>query len=89
MDALTTLTIGEECFNNITSDLEICNYPYLNKIVIKKNAMQNLTSFKIANNTSLMSIEIEDGNRWYKGDIKFVNGALFNVNTVIIESTSV
>ena len=89
LDTLTTLTIGEECFNNITSDLEICNYPYLKKIVIKKNALQNLASFKIANNTSLISIEIEDGEKWYIGDMLRVNGAFINVDTLIIEGTSV
>ena len=55
------------------------NYPNLEKIVMKKNSLQNLNLLKICNNEKLKTIEIEDGERWEE------KGAFRNVNNVIIE----
>ena len=54
-------------------DLEICDYPYLEKIVVKENSLKNMNLLKICNNEELSNIEIEDG-------------VFSNVNNVIIES---
>ena len=89
LDRLKVLDIGEECFNNVQCDLEICNYPILQKIIVRKNSLQNLNSLKICNNESLHSIEIEDGQRWSTNELFFVNGAFFNVNTVVFESMNI
>ena len=70
------MIIGEGCFNGLEDDLVIENYPNLEKIVVKKNSLQNLKSLKICNNEKLKTIEIEDG-------------AFENVKNLIIESISI
>ena len=65
-------------FNKVEDDLVIEDYPNLEKIVVKKNSLQNLNSLKICNNEKLKTIEIENGD--------FLDGAFGNVNNVIIES---
>ena len=60
-------------------DLEISGFENLEKIVVKKNSLQNLNMLKICNNKQLKIIEIEDGDDW--GDSAFEN-----VKNVIIES---
>ena len=67
------MIIGEGCFNEVRDDLLIENYPNLEKIVVKKESLQNLNSLKICNNEKLKTIEVE-------------NGAFYNVKNVIIES---
>ena len=56
------MVIGEECFNEVKDDLVIDNYPNLEKIVVKKNLLNDLNSLKICNNDKLKIIETEDGN---------------------------
>ena len=61
------------------------NYPNLEKIILKKNSLQNLNSLKICNCEKLKTIEIEDSNRideeaWYN------TRALLYVKKVIIKS---
>ena len=73
------MIIEEEFGNDYFGDLLIENYPNLEKIIVKKNSMQNLKSLKICNNEKLKTIEIEDGERWN-------DGALYNVKNVIFES---
>ena len=71
--------IIEEGFgNDYYGNLVIENYPNLEKIIVKKNSMQNLKSLKICNNEKLKTIEIEDGD-WREGVFR-------NVKNVIIES---
>ena len=64
--------------NNYYGNLLIENYPNLQSIVVKKKSLQNLNSLKICNCEKLKIIEIEDGD--------FLEGALFNVKIMIIES---
>ena len=59
--------------NDYFGNLVIENYPNLEKIVVKKNSLQNLNSLKICNNDKLKTIEVEDS-------------AFENVQNVIIES---
>ena len=73
------MIIGEECLNEVKDDLVIEYYPNLEKIVVKRNSLQNLKSLKICNNEKLKTIEIEDSKRWGEG-------AFDNVKNVIIES---
>ena len=73
------MIIGEGCFKKVKDDLVIENYPNLEKIVVKKNSLQNLKSLKICNNDKLKTIEIEDGEEWEEG-------AFSNVKNLIIES---
>ena len=77
---LQELEIGEGCFREVKYDLEIENYPNLEKIVVK-NSLKNLNSLKICNNEKLKIIEIEDGDIW--------NGAFYYVKNVIIDSISI
>ena len=74
------MIIEEEFGNDYYGNLVIENYPNLEKIVVKKNSLQNLNSLKICNNEKLKTIEIEDGEEWKE------NGAFWNVKNVIIES---
>ena len=67
------MVIGEGCFNEVKDALVIENFPNLEKIVVKKNSLQNLNSLKICNNEKLKTIEVEDR-------------AFGGVNNVIIES---
>ena len=75
------MIIEEEFGNDYYGNLVIENYPNLEKIVVKKNSLQNLNSLKICNNEKLKTIEIEDGD-WREG-------AFMNVKNVIIESISI
>ena len=75
------MIIEEEFGNDYYGNLVIENYPNLEKIVVKKNSLQNLNSLKICNNEKLKTIEIEDGDEW-----GLKNGAFYNVKDVIIES---
>ena len=63
-------------------NFEICDYPNLEKIVVKKKSLKNLYSLKIHNNENLQTIEIEDGIL----DTSFENNTFNNVKIVIIES---
>ena len=73
---LQSFEIGIVCLNELKNDFVIENYPNLEKIVVKKNSLQNLNSLKICNNEKLKTIEIE-------GD------AFYFVKNVIIESISI
>ena len=73
------MIIGVGCFREVKDDLLIENYPNLEKIVVKKNSLNNLNSLKICNNEKLKTIEIEDSEGWK-------NGIFMNLNNVIIES---
>ena len=69
--------IIEEGFgNDYFGNLVIENYPNLEKIVVKKNSLENFNSLKICNNEKLKTIEIE-------------YSAFHNVKNVIIESISI
>ena len=63
------------------NDLEICNYPYLEQIVVKENSFKHLNLLKICNNELLKIIEIENG-EWDD------NSTFRNVKNVIFESIS-
>ena len=54
------MIIEEEFGNDYFGNLVIENYPNLEKIVVKKNSLNNLNSLKICNNEKLKTIEIED-----------------------------
>ena len=73
------MIIEDEFGNDYFGNLVIENYPNLEKIVVKKNSLQNLKSLKICNNEKLKIIEIEDGEKWK-------DGAFYHVKNVIIES---
>ena len=82
--------IIEEGFgNDYFGNLMIENYPNLEKIVVKKNSLNNLKSLKICNNEKLKTIEVEDGEEWEEDGEWFNNGAFHNVKNVIIESISI
>ena len=53
------MIIEEEFGNDYFGNLVIANYPNLEKIVVKKNSLQNLNSLKICNNDKLNTIEIK------------------------------
>ena len=65
------MIIGEEFGNDYYGNLMIENYPNLEKIVVKKNSLNNLKSLKICNNEQLKTIEIEDGALCYVKNVIF------------------
>ena len=74
-DFIKELEIGENCYNEIRDELDISDYPYLEKIVVKKNSLQNVKALRISNNERLKSIDIHDN-------------AFRNVKNVKIDSNS-
>ena len=54
---VSVLEIAEDCCNDLRIDLKICNYSNLERIVVKKNSLQNLNRLVISNNPQLKSIK--------------------------------
>ena len=67
--------------------MEINGFDNLEKIVVKKDSLNNLNSLKVCNCEKLKSIEIENGETWQENDKWYNSGTLFYVKSVIIEST--
>ena len=82
-NSMKEFIIGEGCFNNVRDDLEIYNYPNLEKIIVKKDSFRLLNAFRVFNNERLTEIEIEGGNEEGNG-----KGAFYEVNEVVISSSS-
>ena len=57
-EIIITYNFRNKNFGNYVID--DCNYPNLEKIVIKKNSLQNLNSLKICNHENLKTIEVEE-----------------------------
>ena len=74
------LIIGNNCCNDMKGDLVISGFKNLEKIVILKTSLQNLNSLKICDNEKLSEIATE-------GDDLFFDASMFNVKSLIIEST--
>ena len=86
---IKVMIIEEEYGNDYYGNLVIENYPNLEKIAVKKWALNNLKSLKICNNEKLKTIEIEDGKEWEEDGKWYNNSALFYVKNVTIESISI
>ena len=63
----------------MNGDLILSGFDNLEKIVVKKNSLQNLNMLKICNNKQLKTIEIENGDLW--------NGAFLYVKNMVIQGT--
>ena len=79
-NSLRVLIIDKKCCNDLVIDLKICNYEYLESIVVNKNSLKNLKSLVISNNPQLKSIETKNS---YS---EFGTGAFNNVKIVEISS---
>ena len=78
--------MGEECFVVQMKDFQICDFPNLENITIKRKSIQNIKMLAICNNQLLKSINIEDGTRYYNhGELENHNNLVF-VKEVKIES---
>lgn len=87
-DTISELIIEENCCNNIKSEINLCNFTCLERILIKKNSLRLVKTLKICNNPKLQSIEIEDGiveNRMFKecsfyhvNDVEFISMVILN-----------
>ena len=75
------LVIGENYVNDWNGNFVIEKYPKLEKIVVKKNSMNNLKSLKICNCEKLKTIEIEGNAFWnvQKLDIESIFIVLFDI----------
>ena len=78
---VSELTIAEGCGNNIKEEFQICNYPLLKKLIVKKNSLKYLNSLVISNNSELESIVTEDGDGYPD-----YSGAFYYVESVEISS---
>ena len=58
---VSVLEFAENCCNDLRIDLKICVYNNLERIVVKKNSLQNLKRLTISNNPQLNRIEIDIG----------------------------
>ena len=85
-DMINEIVIEEGCGNELETNVMICGYKNLKKIVIKKNCMKNLNSLTISNNSILESIEIEDGNSEKNNNDSKSIGACYKVKNVEISS---
>ena len=74
------LVIDEGCGNDYEGDLLLCGFDYLERIVVKKNSLKNLSFLKISDNCVLKSIEIKDG------EYSESSGSFWNVRKVMMES---
>ena len=78
-NSLHVLIIDKKCCNDLRINLKICNYEYLESIVVNKNSLKNLNRLVISNNPQLKSIGTKDD--------EFFSGAFENVK--IVEITSI
>ena len=85
-DMINEIVIEEGCGNELETNVMICGYKNLKKIVIKKNCMKNLNSLTITHNSILESIEIEDGNSEKNNNDSKSIGACYKVKNVEISS---
>ena len=77
LPSIKTLVFSENSCNSINSDMYISNFPKLKTITVKKNALINLNSLTIRNNTQLETIIIEDG--------VSAEGGFHKVKTVVLQ----
>ena len=71
-------------FNETSEVIEICNYSNLEKLVLRKNTFQEVTTLRICKNEQLKTIEVEDSDEW---ETIMSNGACFDVNSIVIEGS--
>ena len=73
------MIIEEDFGNDYYGNLVIENYPNLEKIVVKKNSLQNLKVLKICNNDQLKVIEVKNSERYLssKNICAFVRNVVF------------
>ena len=76
------MTVEKDFGNDHYNELEIGGYPILEKIVVRKNALQHVKSLKISNNQLLKSIQIENGDEFEGNEY----GALCYVKSLILDS---
>ena len=74
---LKNVIINENSCNNLNGDWILSGFDNLEKIIVKKNSLQNLNMLKICNNKQLKTIEIENGDSW--------NAAFLYVNNMVIQ----
>ena len=80
------LSFGESCFNNIKDTVEICNFPNLEKIIVKKESFLYVNILKICDNKQLKTIIIEDGDRYQQNDLWYSTGVFLNVKDFTLSS---
>ena len=85
-DMINEIVIEEGCGNELETNMMICGYKYLKKIILKRNCMKNLNSLIITNNSILESIEIEDGNSEKNSNDSQSIGVCYKVKNVEISS---
>lgn len=79
LSSLSSLIFEENFGMTLYGDLSISNYPSLERLIVKRNALKNLNSFTLSDNPHLYSFEVE------KGDNN-TSGAMGNVRRVIMSS---
>lgn len=63
-NSVSEIVITEGCGNELKENVEFRGWVYLERIVVKKNALKNFDVLSICDNPLLKSIEIENGGEW-------------------------
>ena len=63
LPSLQSLNLGG-CNRIIKKEISLCDFPSLEKIVIQRNTLQNISSLRICNNKNLKEIEVEDSGQF-------------------------
>lgn len=79
---VSELVIGYGCGNSISDSLELFGFGNLEKIMVSRNSLKNLSMLRISDNPVLETIEIEYG---YWSSESDVSGPFSFVKTVVIE----
>lgn len=81
-----TITVNEGLCNAMTSELIISGYSYLESFVVKKNSLINLNALIIADNPSLTTLDVRDGEADFDKEKTTWKIAFFQVKRVAIAS---
>ena len=76
----TSIYVNEGYCNDITSDINISNYPCLRSIVVKKKSLMYVNSLTISNNTLLQTIETDGTVHW--------DGSFENLKSFVLISSN-
>ena len=85
-ESVSELVIEEGCGNELKTDLKICGFENLKKLIVEKNSLKNLKSLVISNNSKLESIVREYGDGGWSGNDSTNTGAFYYVKSVEITS---
>lgn len=82
---VSEIVILENCGNELKDNVEFRGWMFLEKIIVKKNSLKNLSVLSICDNPVLKSIEIENGDEFYAATHTY-EAPFENVKSVVLQS---